>query len=454
MYAELDSENGLKPFANGPVGVGDERHLARLRAGRRVRPRATAGSQHERELPRAGRPRSEPHLGQTFFAWLFLSPTYRCSSCGLRRFRSARSCVAGLGHHLQLLHSIGLRDACRLVARSAARLAVPIGSTVRSRSSQHAAQCVAVDTELRRALSRHRCPWRADSGDGSDTRSAGRSGSGSRPALAWPGALACAEASGSGAAETSSCVYGCAGDCVIVLGRAGLEHLAGVHHEEPLGEVPGRGDVVGDVEQCQVVLGRRARQAGSEMLSRTETSSIETGSSATRTFGCTARVRAIATRWRWPPDSSCGSLSITWSAGVRCTSRAARARGRRSSLFGRSQLVDPQRPLEVIRDGVHGVERRVGILEDQLNLAAVALAGRPPLQIRRGARETAPARGRWLEVRATTRPAVDLPEPLSPTSATHVPAIELEARCRRRRARSGAGACGPRSLRRGPGSAW
>ena len=42
---------------------------------------------------------------------------------------------------------------------------------------------------------------------------------------------------------------------------------------------------------------------------RIETSSMLVGSSASTTFGSTASARAIATRWRWPPDSSCGYLA-------------------------------------------------------------------------------------------------------------------------------------------------
>ncbi len=45
------------------------------------------------------------------------------------------------------------------------------------------------------------------------------------------------------------------------------------------------------------------------MPSRMDTSSIDTGSSASSTRGRTASARAIATRCRCPPDSSCGYLS-------------------------------------------------------------------------------------------------------------------------------------------------
>ena len=38
----------------------------------------------------------------------------------------------------------------------------------------------------------------------------------------------------------------------------------------------------------------------------TDTSSAETGSSQTISFGLTASARATPIRWRWPPENSCG----------------------------------------------------------------------------------------------------------------------------------------------------
>ena len=46
---------------------------------------------------------------------------------------------------------------------------------------------------------------------------------------------------------------------------------------------------------------------------RIETSSIDVGSSAIRTVGSTASARAIATRWRCPPESSCGYFAAYFS---------------------------------------------------------------------------------------------------------------------------------------------
>ena len=65
---------------------------------------------------------------------------------------------------------------------------------------------------------------------------------------------------------------------------------------------------------------------------RIETSSIETGSSATTIWGSMTSAPAMTTRCRWPPDSSCGKRAANSSAGSSPTaSSAARTRFRRSS---------------------------------------------------------------------------------------------------------------------------
>ena len=81
------------------------------------------------------------------------------------------------------------------------------------------------------------------------------------------------------------------------------------------------------------------------MPSRIETSSIEIGSSASRTSGFAARARAMATRWRCPPDSSCGNLSMYRAAGRRFTRSS-------SSLERLLQLVAAQRPRWIFSERV------------------------------------------------------------------------------------------------------
>ncbi|MMZ65721.1 hypothetical protein D1872_281460 [compost metagenome] len=52
------------------------------------------------------------------------------------------------------------------------------------------------------------------------------------------------------------------------------------------------------------------------MPMRMETSSMEVGSSASTTSASTARLRAMLTRWRWPPESWWGYLAAVALAGV------------------------------------------------------------------------------------------------------------------------------------------
>ena len=51
------------------------------------------------------------------------------------------------------------------------------------------------------------------------------------------------------------------------------------------------------------------RVSSIRIWARTETSSAETGSSATMTRGFSASARAMAMRCRWPPENSCGNRS-------------------------------------------------------------------------------------------------------------------------------------------------
>ena len=84
-------------------------------------------------------------------------------------------------------------------------------------------------------------------------------------------------------------------------------------------------------------------------------------------------------------------------------------------------LVQPDRALQVIAHGVHRVERGERVLEDDLDRALVAAEG-----LRGSGRLTgSPSRLIEPEVSrscpASSRATVDLPEPLSPTSATTAP---------------------------------
>ena len=51
---------------------------------------------------------------------------------------------------------------------------------------------------------------------------------------------------------------------------------------------------------------RRISSSSAKSCAWIETSSALTASSAISSRGSTASERAIATRWRWPPENSCG----------------------------------------------------------------------------------------------------------------------------------------------------
>ena len=73
----------------------------------------------------------------------------------------------------------------------------------------------------------------------------------------WPASASTASgARGSGTAESNSWVYGCFGSAEDVLGRPGLDDVPGVHDHQPVGDVAGAGDVVGDVEERDALLAR------------------------------------------------------------------------------------------------------------------------------------------------------------------------------------------------------
>ena len=204
-------------------------------------------------------------------------------------------------------------------------------------------------------------------------------------------------------------VLGLVGD---VPRRAGLDHLARVHHHDRVGQVAGGRDVVGDVEDREPSRSRRSLSRLSRP-SRIDTSSIETGSSASRTCGSTASARAMATRWRWPPDSSCGYLRVNWSVGVSET-RSSRLAIVSSRLPG-VLAVDPQRPGQVIPDVVHRVERGERVLQHQSAPGGRTPAGRRPEAGPLPPSSSSPDVGG--SSRASTRASVDLPDPLSPTTA-------------------------------------
>ena len=154
---------------------------------------------------------------------------------------------------------------------------------------------------------------------------------------------------------------------------------------------------------------RRSRPRRLSTVAASDTSSALVGSSHSSTSGGTTVARASATRWRCPPESCIGFAPATCGGKPDQAERVrdplrARSPGRAPSCRSRSPTSSPT--------VIHGVSEAPGVLEHHLR------AGRPG-RARSPRRRAAGAR-RW------TRSSVDLPQPLSPTSATASPSHQLE----------------------------
>src|SRR5262245_48206313 len=80
-----------------------------------------------------------------------------------------------------------------------------------------------------------------------------------------------------------------------------------------------------------IVRPRRCRSSNNRLSTwaRTETSSAETGSSATTRRGSVASARAMPMRWRWPPENACGKRCM-YSGRSPVSSSSAATRSRRA----------------------------------------------------------------------------------------------------------------------------
>ena len=111
-----------------------------------------------------------------------------------------------------------------------------------------------------------------------------------------------------------------------------------------------------------------------------DTSSAETHSSATMSFGSTASARAMPTRWHWPPDSVAGLRTAC--SGSRPTSDSSSAT--RLPVSCRADLaMDPQHFGDRFANPHARVEGIVGVLEDHRRFAAQRRASRRARSARR-----------------------------------------------------------------------
>ena len=116
-----------------------------------------------------------------------------------------------------------------------------------------------------------------------------------------------------------------------------------------------------------------------------ETSSAATDSSRMSTRGSVASARAIATRWRWPPESALGmrvDLPLVEADDLGELADDPLA------VRGVVVVVDAQHLVDEVGAGLPRVEAGVRVLEDDLHLAAAQLA------LRAAAGRLASGRGR------------------------------------------------------------
>ena len=132
----------------------------------------------------------------------------------------------------------------------------------------------------------------------------------------------------------------------------------------------------------------------SRICARIETSSAETGSSATISLGRVMMARAIDSRWRWPPENSC-AIFVDVGGRQPHLGSAAATRLRRSAPVSRSSSTCSGSATSRSTRW-RGIERAVGILEHHLHLPA----GLPQLPLRTcpvsdsPSKRTVPALGR------------------------------------------------------------
>ena len=150
---------------------------------------------------------------------------------------------------------------------------------------------------------------------------------------------------------------------------------------------------------------RKMRSSSSCRRSRVIASSAPNGSSMSRTSASWARARAIATRWRMPPESSCGRLSAN---PPRCT------RSSRSSAFARrSRRATPRS-----RSASSTLRETVSHGNSAASWNMTALRRPSP-------RTTWPAVGRSSP--ATRLSRVVFPQPEAPTRHTNSPAATVRS---------------------------
>ena len=169
--------------------------------------------------------------------------------------------------------------------------------------------------------------------------------------------------------ESSSCVYGCSGLGEHLLDRALLDDLAGVHDEDVVGDVARAGEVVRDVEERDPAL---LLQLEHQVQDPDADRDVEHAGRLVGERRPSARRRARARSRRAGAGrrrARAGTSPRSRSGGTRPT-LASSSCTRSSTCAARHELVDAQRPLDVVADRLDRVQRAERVLEDHLHLAS------------------------------------------------------------------------------------
>ena len=259
---------------------------------------------------------------------------------------------------------------------------------------------------------------RSGSAGGSGSPAGLRSGSASHPggsAARWT-----ARGSRWGTTEMSAFVYGCLRVPDDLARRPLLDDPAQVHDRDPVGEVGGGGEVVRDHEDAEA--------AAAELVEEREDPGADgdvehrDGLVRDEQLGSSTRLAAIATRWRWPPESSCG-IAVEEELGRR---QPGPRRARRAPA-ARARLAPPPSPWTSSGSSTVSRTRKRGSSDSYGSWKMSCTSRRRAAQLCARRRRRCPRRGSERpRTRASTSrrivcAVVVLPLPDSPTSASISP---------------------------------
>ncbi len=207
----------------------------------------------------------------------------------------------------------------------------------------------------------------------------------------------------------------------------GEEHLRPA--APPPAAAPGRSaapvPVVRDHHEGRAVAARELSSISSNTVSAVLRSRLPVGSSASTQAGCVTSARAIATRWRSPPDSSAGPVVQPLAPGPRCRQHLraglrGRAAGRRGRILQRHRHVVERRTraagggtgstkprLQVAQPALLGRVGMRDVLAEQSDTEPAVGASSPPIGCAAACSCPSPRRRRWPASRRRATSSVD-----------------------------------------------